>query len=113
MEAEATLQLGIIVSYLVITVVIGLIAYRISEYSAEDYYLAGRTVGTLVLLFTVFATLLSAFTVFGGPNISFRSGPEWILIMGLYGRGLVRHSMVLHGIQTVVTWPHPQLRYPR
>jgi len=35
-----------------------------------------------VLLFTTFATLLSAFTFFGGPNLAFAAGPEWLIVMG-------------------------------
>ncbi|MFB6235232.1 MAG: sodium:solute symporter [Halopenitus sp.] len=77
------LQLGIIVAYLVVALAIGLVAYRVAERGAEDYYLASRSVGTLVLLFTTFATLLSAFTFFGGPNIAYAAGPEWILVMGV------------------------------
>jgi len=76
-------QLGIVVGYLVLALGIGVVAYRVTTRSAEDYYLASRTLGTVVLLFTTFATLLSAFTFFGGPNISYRAGPEWILVMGL------------------------------
>ncbi len=80
---STTLQLGIIVGYLVIALVVGLAAYRVTERAAEDFYLASRTFGTVVLLFTVFATLLSAFTFFGGPDTAFAFGPEWILVMGL------------------------------
>jgi SSS family solute:Na+ symporter len=76
-------QLGIVVGYLLLALSIGVVAYRVTTRSAEDYYLASRTLGTVVLLFTTFATLLSAFTFFGGPNISYRAGPEWILVMGL------------------------------
>ncbi|MFW5955940.1 MAG: sodium:solute symporter family protein [Halorhabdus sp.] len=76
-------QVGIVVGYLLVALAIGLVAFRLSERSAEDYYLASRTIGTVVLLFTTFATLLSAFTFFGGPNLAFGAGPEWILVMGL------------------------------
>ena len=76
-------QLGIVVGYLVLALVVGLVAYRLTDRTAEDYYLASRSFGTVVLLFTVFATLLSAFTFFGGPNESYFQGPEWILVMGL------------------------------
>ncbi|OYR83957.1 sodium:solute symporter, partial [Halorubrum sp. E3] len=58
------------------------VAYRVSETTAEDYYLASRSIGTLVLLFTTFATLLSAFTFFGGPNLAYAAGPEWLVVMG-------------------------------
>ncbi|WP_435346251.1 sodium:solute symporter family protein [Haloarchaeobius sp. HRN-SO-5] len=80
---ETTLQVGIIGAYMVVTLVVGVVAYRLTDRTAEDYYLASRTLGTVVLLFTTFATLLSGFTFFGGPNLAFLQGPEWILVMGL------------------------------
>jgi SSS family solute:Na+ symporter len=80
---SATLQLGIVVGYLSVALAVGLVAYRLTERTAEDFYLASRTFGTVVLLFTVFATLLSAFTFFGGPDTAYAFGPEWILVMGL------------------------------
>jgi SSS family solute:Na+ symporter len=80
---SVALQLGIIVGYLLIALAVGLVAYRLTDRTAEDFYLASRTLGTVVLLFTTFATLLSAFTFFAGPNIAYAQGPEWILVMGL------------------------------
>ncbi|NHN47094.1 sodium:solute symporter family protein [Halostella sp. JP-L12] len=80
---SAATQLAIIGAYLLLALGVGLVAYRLTDRSAEDYYLASRTLGTVVLLFTTFATLLSAFTFFAGPNIAFANGPEWILVMGL------------------------------
>jgi SSS family solute:Na+ symporter len=76
------LSLGIVLGYLVLALAVGLIAYRLSGSTAEDYYLASRSIGTLVLLFTTFATLLSAFTFFGGPNLAYGAGPEWLIVMG-------------------------------
>ncbi|AEN06234.1 sodium:solute symporter [Halolamina sp.] len=80
---SVVLQVAIVVGYLLAALAVGLLAYRLTERTAEDYYLAGRSLGTVVLLFTTFATLLSAFTFFAGPNIAYRFGPEWILVMGL------------------------------
>jgi len=89
-----TLQpLGIVVAYLLLALGVGLLAYRVGGSDAEDFYLASRTLGTLVLLFTTFATLLSAFTFFGGPNLAYAAGPEWILVMG-----------VMDGILFAVLW---------
>jgi SSS family solute:Na+ symporter len=82
-ESTLVLQLGIIGAYLIVAMGISIVAYRVTASTAEDYYLASRTLGTIVLLFTTFATLLSAFTFFGGPNLTYGSGPEWILVMGL------------------------------
>jgi SSS family solute:Na+ symporter len=76
-------QLSIVVAYLLLALLVGVVSYRLSERTAEDYYLASRTIGTVVLLFTMFATLLSAFTFFGGPDTAYAFGPEWILVMGL------------------------------
>ncbi|WP_058366225.1 sodium:solute symporter family protein [Haloparvum sedimenti] len=75
-------QLGVVVGYLLVALAVGLAAYRVAESTAADYYLAGRSLGTVVLLFTTFATLLSAFTFFGGPDLAYAAGPEWILVMG-------------------------------
>jgi len=83
LQSTLTVQLTVIGLYLLVAVGIGLVAYRLSDDTAEDYYLASRTLGTVVLLFTTFATLLSAFTFFAGPNIAYSLGPEWILVMGL------------------------------
>ncbi len=77
-----TVQLGVVVGYLLVALAVGLVAYRVAEATAEDYYLASRSIGTLVLLFTTFATLLSAFTFFGGPNLAYQAGPEWLIVMG-------------------------------
>ncbi|MFC6725171.1 sodium:solute symporter family protein, partial [Halobium palmae] len=76
-------QVGVVAGYLLVALAVGLLAYRVTDRTAEDYYLGGRSVGTLVLVFTTFATLLSAFTFFGGPNLAYSAGPEWILVMGL------------------------------
>ncbi|WP_276250012.1 sodium:solute symporter family protein [Haloarcula rara] len=81
--ADTALQLGIVGAYMVVALAVGVVAYRLTDRTAEDYYLASRTLGTVVLLFTTFATLLSAFTFFGGPNLAYSAGPEWILVMGL------------------------------
>ena len=80
---QLAIQVAVLGGYLLIALAVGLVAYRLTSDTAEDYYLAGRTLGTVVLLFTTFATLLSAFTFFGGPNLAYSAGPEWILVMGL------------------------------
>jgi Na+/proline symporter len=76
-------ELAIVTGYLLLTLVIGVAAFRVTDHGAVSYYLADRSLGTVVLVFTTFATLLSAFTFFGGPNLTFAAGPEWILVMGV------------------------------
>ncbi|ELZ33372.1 Na+/proline symporter [Halogeometricum pallidum JCM 14848] len=81
--SDLLVQTGVVGAYLVVSLLVGFVAYRLTSRDAEDYYLASRSLGTVVLLFTTFATLLSAFTFFGGPNVAYSAGPEWILVMGL------------------------------
>ena len=81
--AELAVQAGVVLGYLLVALIVGVVAYRVTTNAAEDYYLADRSIGTVVLLFTTFATLLSAFTFFGGPNVAYAAGPEWILVMGV------------------------------
>ncbi|MDS0294222.1 sodium:solute symporter family protein [Halogeometricum luteum] len=81
--SDLLVQTGVVGAYLVVSLLVGFLAYRLTSRDAEDYYLASRSLGTVVLLFTTFATLLSAFTFFGGPNVAYSAGPEWILVMGL------------------------------
>lgn len=80
---SAAVSMAIVITYMLVVLGIGIFAYRVGQRTAEDFYLASRTFGTVVLLFTMFATLLSAFTFFGGPDASYVHGPEWILVMGL------------------------------
>ena len=83
MGRQMLTELAIVGGYLLLTLAIGVAAFRVTDRGAVSYYLADRSLGTVVLVFTTFATLLSAFTFFGGPNLTFAAGPEWILVMGV------------------------------
>jgi SSS family solute:Na+ symporter len=52
-------------AYLVGVLLIGVYASRFTEHTPTDFYVANRSVGTVVLALTLAATVLSAFTVFG------------------------------------------------
>lgn len=51
--------------YLLGVLLAGVYASRFTEYTPTDFYIANRSVGTVVLALTLAATVLSAFTVFG------------------------------------------------
>jgi SSS family solute:Na+ symporter len=68
---------------MMVALFIGLRGYRLTGKGVEEYFLAGRSLGTVVLLFTMFATLMSAFTFFGGPGQVYATGMEWMLTMGI------------------------------
>jgi SSS family solute:Na+ symporter len=65
-------------AYLVVVLGIAYIAMKRLEVTPDDYYLAGRGLGTLVLTGTVLATWFSTFAFLGGPGTFFSSGSGWL-----------------------------------
>lgn len=81
-------KVAVIVVYFVIVLIIGSAARTRRDSSPEDYFLAGRTLGTPILLCTMLATNFSAFTVFGASGAGYRDGYAFFPIMG-FGTGFM------------------------
>jgi len=60
--------------YFAAVVVLGLVAARRSSRSPEEYFLAGRGLGTLVLFMALFGTNTSSFVLVGIPGMSYVHG---------------------------------------
>lgn len=60
-----TVAQAVFAMYLLVVLLIGVYASRFTTHTPSDFYIADRSVGTLVLGLTLVATVLSAFTVFG------------------------------------------------
>ncbi len=60
--------------YLLILIAIGVASYRRGVSSAEDYFMAGRTFGSIVLFMSLFGTNVTAFALIGMPGISYHAG---------------------------------------
>ena len=88
--------LVIIGLYLLATLAIGLYAYRKSEDNPDDFFLAGRRVGGLVLFFTLVATNFSAFFFLGFAGAGYRIGYSYYGMMG-FGTALVSISFYFIG----------------
>ena len=74
---------AIVFSYLAVVLYIGIFAFRRSSAGpggAEDYFLAGRTLGPAVFLLSLFGTNMTAFTILGSAGHAFANG---ILTFGL------------------------------
>jgi SSS family solute:Na+ symporter/sodium/pantothenate symporter len=72
-----------ILLYLAFMLSLGYVARRKRRgESLSDFYLAGRNLGGLVLLFTLYATQYSGNTVLGYPGESYRLGFAWIMTVG-------------------------------
>lgn len=60
--------------YVAVVVVLGLIATRRASRSPEEYFLAGRTLGPLVLFMALFGTNNTSFVLVGIPGLSYNLG---------------------------------------
>jgi SSS family solute:Na+ symporter len=62
--------------YLAIVLYIGIFAFRRSKgkEKAEDYFLAGRSIGPFVFLFSLFGTNMTAFAILGSSGHAFTNG---------------------------------------
>ena len=77
------IQAVIVFSYLAVVLYIGIFAFRGARGAgagAEDYFLAGRSLGPAVFLLSLFGTNMTAFTILGSAGHAFTNG---ILTFGL------------------------------
>lgn len=65
--------------YLALIAVIGSIALSKSKANTEDFFLASRSVGSMVFFLSIFATNMTAFAILGSSGQSYRQG------IGIYG----------------------------
>jgi SSS family solute:Na+ symporter len=90
-------RLLILLGYLTAVIAIGVAGRRRARAGEEDFFLAGRTLGPLVLLATMAATNFSAFTVVGFAGAGYRLGFAFYPIMA-FGTGLMALSFVVVGV---------------
>jgi SSS family solute:Na+ symporter len=69
----------VILAYLAIIAVIGSIAFKKSREDTEDFFLASRSIGSLVFFLSLFATNMTAFAILGSSGQAYRQG------IGIYG----------------------------
>ena len=79
--------LVVIGMYLVLMLVLGVVAKtRRKAETLSEFYLAGRSLGPLVLLLTLYATQYSGNTVVGYPAEASRLGFLWIMSVSFMNR---------------------------
>jgi SSS family solute:Na+ symporter len=64
----------VVFGYLAVVLGIGLFAGRGRQKDAEDYFLAGRTIGPAVFLLSLFGTNMTAFSILGASGHAFANG---------------------------------------
>ena len=78
--SEISIRTTVVVAYFAIVLLIGLLAYRQTEQTAEDYFLGGRTAKTVVLFMALFGTNVTPFVLMGIPGLAYHHG---IAVFGL------------------------------
>ena len=73
MSAGAT-RIAVIAVYFAIVLVIGALAFRKTETSAEDYFLGRRSAKTVVLFMALFGTNITPFVLMGIPAKAYHAG---------------------------------------
>ncbi len=89
-------KISVLSAYFLILLAIGFVARTRWKSTPAAYFLADRTLGTLVLLATMAATNFSAFTVFGASGAGYRDGWSFFPIMG-FGTGFMALSFWVIG----------------
>lgn len=89
---------AIVLAYLAFMVAVGIFGYRSSRATPDDFFLAGRSVGPLVLFFTLIATNFSAFFFLGFAGAGYRIGYSYYGIMS-FGTALVSVGFLVVGLR--------------
>src|SRR5436190_22007714 len=64
----------VVFGYLAVVLSIGLFAGRGRRPDAEDFFLAGRSIGPVVFLLSLFGTNMTAFSILGASGHAFANG---------------------------------------
>jgi len=90
---------AIIITYLVLTFLSGFIGYKKAQNTPEDYFLASRNIGSIVLFFTFIATNFSAFFFLGFAGQGYKVGYSYFAMMSL-GTAIASLAFYLIGYKT-------------
>lgn len=88
--------LGFFVFYMALVLFIGYYGYRRSRRTAEDFFVAGRRIGPILLFFTFAATNFSAFFFFGFAGAAYKYGFGYYGVMAI-GTSLMAITFYLLG----------------
>jgi SSS family solute:Na+ symporter len=72
-------SLAIIIAYLALLIVLGLVSSRYSKGTSADFFVVNRSVGSFLLLMSIFGTTMTGFALVGSTGKAFTTG------IGTYG----------------------------
>jgi Na+/proline symporter len=79
----------VIFIYLAIVLYIGIFAFRRGKETGEDFFLASRSVGSIVFFLALFATNMTAFAILGSSGMSYKIG------LGVFGMMATSSALVI------------------
>jgi solute:Na+ symporter, SSS family len=74
--------LALVILYFIVLLTLGYFAHKLTKKTPQDYFLANRSFGPMILFFTLIATNFSAFTFLGFAGSSYKYGLGQYGIMG-------------------------------
>src|SRR5881227_4309029 len=69
----------VVLVYLLVIAGVGSLAFRRGKANTEDFFLANRSIGSMVFFLSLFATNMTAFAILGSSGQAYRQG------IGIYG----------------------------
>lgn len=87
--------------YFLVILAIGFLGHRYFRHTGEDYFLASRTIGLFVLLFTLFSTHMTAFTILGASS---QAHVEGIIVYALIGSATALSAPLVFYFVGVRVW---------
>ncbi len=69
-----TFGIGVLLLYVCILIVIGVYGARVTLKTREDYFLAGRGLGSIAIFMALFASNITAFTIIGHAGFAYQTG---------------------------------------
>ncbi len=85
------IQLGVILGYLMLLLLLGLAASRLLRRTPRDYMLASHSIGPFLLLMSLFGTTMTSFALVGS------TGEAFVVGAGVYGK-LASASGIVHSL---------------
>lgn len=72
----------VLAAYLALVLCVGIFGHRLFRGTGEDYFVASRSIGSFVLVMTLFGTNMTAFTILGASGEAYRRGVIVFALMG-------------------------------
>ena len=79
----------VIFIYLAVVLYIGIFAFRRGKETGEDFFLASRSIGSIVFFLALFATNMTSFAIIGSSGMSYRTG------IGVFGMMATSSALVI------------------